>query len=223
MSTQLLSIEAALLSLPQVKAGLNLSEIKKIQRSVTNAQKAKFANTINLSKLVLKAYEWFNSEEAKAIFRDEGVNWSNETFGNKVFGWQKSYFYKVLKAGKLESSVVDLFTAKCDEAEAAGAEPDRSLAGLLKFAKAYEQAQQGSGKQGSEGGGEGEGEGSEAEVETRVATICTLAFKAAEIGAGRNVSVRIDVNGQVNTNNTKEEIELALQFLKAAIAQSEQN
>ena len=118
--SQLLSIESALLALPQVKAGLNIQEIRRVQRSLTNAQKSKFTNTISLSKLVVKAHEWFTSDEGKAVFREEGVTWSNEDFGKKVFGWQKSYFYKVLKAGKLEQSVVDMFNAKCDEAEAQG-------------------------------------------------------------------------------------------------------
>ena len=38
----LLSIETAFLSLPQVKQGLNLSEIRSVQRTITNAKKKKF-------------------------------------------------------------------------------------------------------------------------------------------------------------------------------------
>jgi hypothetical protein len=203
-----------------------------VQRTLTNAQKSKFTNTINLSKLVVKAHEWFTSDEGKAVFREEGVTWSNEEFGNKVFGWQKSYFYKVLKAGKLEQSVVDLFIAKCDEAEAAGQDPNRSLEGLLKFARAAAEAApaaaeaapaEGSGEGDGEGSGEGEGGGNEAAVEVRVPTILTLAFKASELQLGRNVSIRVDVNGQVTTGNTEEEIGLALQFLGQAIASRSSN
>lgn len=230
--SNLLQIESALLALPQVKAGLNINEIRRVRRSLTNAQKSKFTNTINLSKLVVKAHEWFTSDEGKAVFREEGVTWSNEEFGNKVFGWQKSYFYKVLKAGKLEQSVVDLFIAKCDEAEAAGQDPNRSLEGLLKFARAAAEAApaaaeaapaEGSGEGDGEGSGEGEGGGNEAAVEVRVPTILTLAFKASELQLGRNVSIRVDVNGQVTTVNTEEEIGLALQFLGQAIASRSSN
>jgi len=230
--SNLLQIESALLSLPSVKAGLNITEIRRVQRTLTNAQKSKFTNTINLSKLVVKAHEWFTSDEGKAVFREEGVTWSNEEFGNKVFGWQKSYFYKVLKAGKLEQSVVDLFIAKCDEAEAAGQDPNRSLEGLLKFARAAAEAApaaaeaapaEGSGEGDGEGSGEGEGGGNEAAVEVRVPTILTLAFKASELQLGRNVSIRVDVNGQVTTGNTEEEIGLALQFLGQAIASRSSN
>jgi len=218
--SNLLQIESALLALPQVKAGLNITEIRRAQRSLTNAQKSKFTNTINLSKLVVKAHEWFTSDEGKAVFREEGVTWSNEDFGKKVFGWQKSYFYKVLKAGKLKDEVVDLFNAKCDEAEAAGQDPNRSLEGLLKFARAAAETTpaEGSGEGDGEGSGEGESEGNEAAVEVRVPTIMTLSFKASDLQLGRNVSLRVDVNGQVITGNTAEEINLALQFLAQAIA-----
>jgi hypothetical protein len=219
--SNLLQIESALLNLPTVKAGLNITEIRRVQRTLTNAQKSKFTNTINLSKLVVKAHEWFVSDEGKAVFREEGVTWSNEEFGKKVFGWQKSYFYKVLKAGKLQDEVVDLFNTKCDEAEAAGQDPNRSLEGLLKFARAAAEATpaEGSGdEEETEGSGEGEGGGSEAAVEVRVPTILTLSFKASDLQLGRNVSIRVDVNGQVTTGNTEEEINLALQFLSQAIA-----
>lgn len=220
--SNLLQIESALLNLPTVKAGLNINEIRRVRRSLTNAQKSKFTNTINLSKLVVKAHDWFTSDEGKAVFREEGVTWSNEDFGKKVFGWQKSYFYKVLKAGKLQDEVVDLFNAKCDEAEAAGQDPNRSLEGLLKFARAAAEAEtntaEGSGEGEGEGSGEGESEGNEAAVEVRVPTILTLAFKASDLQLGRNVSIRVDVNGQVTTSNSEEEISLAIQFLAQAIA-----
>jgi hypothetical protein len=217
--SNLLQIESGLLSLPQVKAGLQITEIRRVQRTLTNAQKSKFNNTLTLSALVVKAHEWFTSEEGKAVFREEGVTWSNEDFAKKVFGWQKSYFYKVLKAGKLPTEVVDLFNTKCDEAEAEGNEPNRTLEGLLKFAKAHaESSTKGSGDEG-EGEGEGESEGSEAAVEVRVPTVLTLSFKAADLEIGRNVSVRVDLNGQVTTQNTAEEIALAIQFLQSSLNQ----
>lgn len=216
----LLQIESAVLNLPQVKAGLQISEIRRVQRTLTNAQKSKFNNTLTLSALVVKAHEWFTSEEGKAVFREEGVTWSNEDFGKKVFGWQKSYFYKVLKAGKLSQDVVDLFNTKCDEAEAEGNEPNRTLEGLLKFAKSHAegntQTTKGSGDEGEESGEEG---GSEAAVEVRVPTVLTLSFKAADLEIGRNVSVRVDLNGQVTTQNTAEEIALAIAFLQSSLLQ----
>lgn len=212
--SNLLSIEQAFLNLPAVKQGLNLQEIRSVQRTITNAKKKKFEQTLALSKLVTQAVEWFASEEGKSLMNEEGITWSNEEIGQKVFGWQKSFFYKVVKAGKLDEEVVSTFKTKCDEAEAQGQEPNRSLEGLLKFAKQVETGSTGSGE-GAEGSGEGEteGEGTEPQIETRVETILTFTYKS---DAG-NVSVRIDANGNVKTTNTDEQIREAIAVLNFSL------
>ena len=205
--TNLLAIESNFLNLPAVKSALNLSEIRSVQRTITNAKKKKFEQTLTLSKLVTNVVEWFNSEDGKRVCSEEGITWSNEEIGNKVFGWQKSFFYKVVKAGKLEEDVVNTFKAKCDEAEAQGEEPNRSLEGLLKFAKQVET--------GAQGGGQGENEmgdpetTGEAQIEVRAENVFTLKCKVD----GINVSVKIDADGNLTTNNTKEQIEEAIAIL----------
>ena len=207
--SQLLSIETAFLSLPQVKQGLNLSEIRSVQRTITNAKKKKFEQTLALSKLVTQAVDWFQSEDGQRVCTDEGISWSNEEIGQKVFGWQKSFFYKVVKAGRLESTIIENFNAKCNEVEAQGEEPNRSLEGLLKFAKQVEAG----GNAESEGGqGESESE-SEPQVETRVETILTFTYKSE----GGNVSVRIDANGLVKTTNSDEQIREAIAVLNFSL------
>lgn len=192
--SNLLAIETAFLNNAEVRTALNLTEIRTIQRGITNAKKKKFDQTLTLSALVVKAFEWFSSEQGKAKLNEEGLSWSNEEFFNKVFGWQKSFSYKVLKAGKLPTEVVDTFKVKCDELERQGEEPNRSLEGLLKFAKQVESG-------GEEGGGQ--------EVETRAQAIFTLAFKHPE----GNIAVRIDDAGQVKTTNSREEVMSAVSFL----------
>ena len=209
--SQLLSIETAFLSLPQVKQGLNLSEIRSVQRTITNAKKKKFEQTLALSKLVTQAVDWFQSEEGQRVCNDEGISWSNEEIGQKVFGWQKSFFYKVVKAGRLQPEVIESFNVKCNEVEAQGEEPNRSLEGLLKFAKQVES--------GANAGGDGESEmgdpetTGEAQVETRVETILTFTYKN-EAG---NVSVRIDANGLVKTTNSDEQIREAIAVLNFSL------
>lgn len=212
--SNLLSIETAFLNLPQVKQALNLSEIRAVQRTITNAKKKKFEQTLALSKLVTQAVEWFQSEEGKRACNEEGISWSNEEIGLKVFGWQKSYFYKVVKAGKLAIEVVDTFKAKCDEAEAQGQEPNRSLEGLLKFAKQVENTNEAGG---NDGESEGESE-SEPQVETRVETILTFTYKSE----GGNVSVRIDAEGNVKTTNSEEQIREAIAVLQFSIQNQNQ-
>ena len=212
--SNLLSIETAFLNLPQVKQALNLSEIRAVQRTITNAKKKKFEQTLALSKLVTQAVAWFQSEEGKRACAEEGITWSNEEIGLKVFGWQKSFFYKVVKAGRLEAEVVETFKTKCDEAEAQGQEPNRSLEGLLKFAKQVETGSEASG-QGQEAEGESE---NEPQIETRVETILTFTYKSE----GGNVSVRIDAEGNVKTTNSPEQIREAIAVLQFSIQNQNQ-
>jgi hypothetical protein len=205
--SQLLSIETSFLNLPQVKQGLNLQEIRGIQRTITNAKKKKFEQTLALSKLVTQAVDWFQSEDGQRVCSEEGISWNNEEIGQKVFGWQKSFFYKVVKAGRLETTVIDTFNTKCNEAETRGEDPNRSLEGLLKFAKQVEQTNADGGTEGSEEGSE------EAQVETRAETILTFTYK----NESGNVSVRIDANGLVKTTNTDEQIREAIAVLNFSL------
>ena len=192
--SNLLSIEQAFLSLPQVKQALNLQEIRAVQRTIVNAKKKKFEQTLTLSKLVGSVVTWFGSDEGKRLCAEEGITWSNEQIGLKVFGWQKSFFYKVVKASKLKDEVVDTFKAKCDEAEAQGEEPNRSLEGLLKFAKQVENGAQG-------GGTDEQGEGSGAEVDTRPKVLFSFEYKPQPNGSDVTpINLRYGVKLQVLTN-----------------------
>jgi hypothetical protein len=204
MSTNLLSIESAFLSLPEVKRSLNLQAINTLRRADSNAQKKKFENSLQLAKAVKESFNWFSSEEGKAKCNEEGISWSNEEFFQKVFGWQKSFSYKLLKVGKLEDAIVENFNQKCIEVEARGEEAVRSIENLLKFAKQVEQGNE---------GGEEEGEGEGAEVETRAQTIFTMTFKHPD----GNVSLRINESNEVKTTNSPEEIAKAVAFLLSLV------
>lgn len=199
--SNLLSIESAFLNQPEVKRALNLQAINTLRRADSNAQKKKFENSLQLAKAVKESFNWFSSEEGKAKCNEEGISWSNEEFFLKVFGWQKSFSYKLLKVGKLEDAIVEKFNEKCAEVEARGEEAVRSIENLLKFAKVVENGEQ-------EGGNE-EGEGESAEVESRAKTIFTLAFKHPD----GNISVRINEAGEMKTTNTPDQIREAVAFL----------
>jgi hypothetical protein len=176
--SNLLTIERAFLSLPQVKQGLKLAEFKTLQRNVENAQKRKFDGTLDLSKVVLASFEWFKSAEGQALCSEEGISWSSEDFANKVFGYQKSFFYKLTRAGKLETHLVDEFKAKCTELEAEGKTPNRTLEGLLKYAKEVEVSNTAGGQGEGEGDGEGKAEGeNEAQVSTRPQVVWSFEYK----------------------------------------------
>lgn len=206
----LLEIEQRILRNSAVKNGLNLTAISRVQRAVTNAKKQKFNKTLEMSKLVKDAFDWYTSDEGRAIFEEEGISWSNQEFFEKVFGWQKSFAYKVLKAGNLDDAIVERFTELCDNAESEGHQVKRSLEALLKFAK---QSSEESTAEGGEGEGEG-GEGDAPQVEVVVPTAFTMSFKASLFDESlRNVALRVDTEGNVTTSATDEEIKIALEWL----------
>lgn len=214
--SNLLSIETAFLNLPQVKAQLNLTDIKRIQRSIKNAQKSKFGHTMKMSKLVNEAVTFFESTEGKELFAEEGIEWSKKDFGLKVFGWQKSFFYKVIKAGKLDQRIVDAFNEMCD---ANGEDAQRSIAGLLEFSRnidldSLEHNEDATEEQIAEAEQEAITEAVENTTE-RVETIITLSFKNPN---GDNVAWRIDANGEVFTRNTQAQVQEVLAMINGQLS-----
>lgn len=214
--SNLLSIETAFLNLPQVKSAINLSEIKRARRSIENAQKSKFNHTMGMANLVKSAVEWFESEDGKAVFAEEGIQWSKADFGLKVFGWQKSYFYKVVKVATLDERILAAFNTACDNL---GSEANRSLAGLLEFSRdidldSLEHAADATEEQIAEAEEAAIAEAASAVQEERVETMFTMSWKNPE---GRNVAIRVDANGQIITQNDSSEVSAAINFLSNAI------
>lgn len=211
--SNLLSIESAFLNLPQVKQAINLNEIKRAKRNVANAQKRKFEHTMSMAGLVKQAVEWFDSAEGKEVFREEGIQWSKADFGLKVFGWQKSYFYKVIKAANLDPRILQAFNTMCDNA---GEQANRSLAGLLEFSRdidldSLEHSEDATEEEINEAVEQAIEEATEqATQRERVETLITLSFRNPN---GDNVAWRIDANGQVHTRNTAEQVREVLAMI----------
>lgn len=132
-----MQIETDFLSSQQVNSQVDFNTIFNLQNSISNAKKSKFDKSIKLSKLVVESCLWFAQAETKSLLEEEGIEWNNqEVFFNRVFGWQKSFGQKMLKAGKLEQSIVTKFKRECTRAENNGESTNRSIEQLLKFAKA---------------------------------------------------------------------------------------
>lgn len=207
--TQLLSIEQNFLSLPTIKMGFNLTEVNKAKKQITNAQKNKFNHTMHLASVVKTAIEYFKSPQCVAIMQTEGISWNTEMFGEKVFGFKKSYLHKLNRAASLPTQIVEGYNAKCDEM---GEDAKRSLEELLSFAKNVN-------VEVPEGASEEEIEQATADaienasVSERTATIFTMSYKAE----GGNVAVRIDENGKMTTSNSTEDIMNAIAFLQAQL------
>ena len=213
--SQLLEIESAFLSSSEVKDALKLNEVKRVQRSINNAHKSKFNHTTRLANLIGQAVIWFDSEEGKEKLREEGIEWSKEEFGKKTFGYQKSFFYKLIKVSNLDPRILEAFNTKCDEI---GTDANRSIAGLLEFSRDIDLDS----IEVSEDATEEEIAQAEQEViesteveQERTNYLFVMTYKNPQ---GSNLSVRIDDAGNVSGNNL-EEIANAIQFLQQSINQ----
>ena len=211
----LLSIEQNFLNLPTVKSALNLTEVKRTQRSINNAHKSKFNHTMKLTALIKSAVEWFESDEGKDTLREEGIEWNKEAFGKKVFGYQKSFFYKLVKVANLDERIVDAFSSKCDEI---GTDANRSIAGLLDFSRDIDLDNLEVSEDATEEEiTEAENEAIESAIveQDRTNYLFVMTFKNPN---GNNLSVRVDDQGNVTGSNL-EDISIATEFLINAINQ----
>ena len=195
----LLSIESALFNEVSVASAMggSLREIESLISGVADAKKVKFDKSLQLSEIVVKSWKWFNSAQGKTQMDDYGVTWTKEDFYTKLYGWKKSFFYKMLKVGKLQNEqpeTVVQFKNAVAEADANGDSASMSVASLLKFA--------------SNGG-----ETTETASSERTATVFTMTFKGET-----NVSVRIDDQNKVTSTNSREEIIKAIEFLASKIS-----
>ncbi len=209
----LLTIEQNFLNLPTVKDALNLTEVKRTQRNINNAHKSKFNHTMKLTSLIKSAVVWFESEEGKDALREEGIEWNKEDFGKKVFGYQKSFFYKLIKVANLDERIVEAFNTKCDEI---GTDANRSIAGLLDFSRDIdldnlEVSEDATEEEITEA--ENEAIESASVEQERINYLFVMTYKNPQ---GANLSVRIDEDGNVSGNNF-EEIANAITYLQNAI------
>jgi hypothetical protein len=168
---------------------------------------------MKLTSLIKSAVEWFESEEGKDALREEGIEWNKEDFGKKVFGYQKSFFYKLIKVANLDERIVEAFNTKCDEI---GTDANRSIAGLLDFSRDVnldnlEVSEDATEEEITEA--ENEAIESASVEQDRTNYLFVMTYKNPE---GNNLSVRIDEEGNVSGNNL-EEIANAITYLQSAI------
>jgi hypothetical protein len=199
MST-LLAIESHFLTTANAIEGLKLRELRRLTTADMNATKKRFETSLQLSQIVAEGFEWYKSTAGKSTMANEGITWNAEEFALKVYGYQKSFFYKLVKAGAVEENKVEEYKEF---------EPNnRTIEGLLKFIKS-------GGAEGAESKGGEDGE----ETAERPATVLTFTYKTDS----GNVSVRVDSNGVVKTTNTNEQITEAIAFLLASINNQSNN
>lgn len=189
---------------------LNINKVKSLTATLSKSDRTHFTNSLRLAAEVEKGLSWWKSE-GSSLAKEAGIKVDMDTFAREVYGFQKSYLYKLSKAATLPTDTINAYIAACDEDEANGGRPKRSIEALLKWAKGNE----------TEGGEseEGEGEGEEAEGgEVEQKPIITFTCRLKDLGLSeKNVSLRISADGSVSTTATPEAIQQAIAILTSAL------
>ena len=133
--TNLLQNEQAFL---EGNSTLNFNRIRTLTTQLTEGKKKKFDISLKLSEYVKSTKEYFESTEGKDALLEEGITWTTEMMFMKIFGWKKSYCYKLIKLAKLKeenSSVISNWKRECTRLEGEGENVSRSVENCLKYAK----------------------------------------------------------------------------------------
>ena len=206
--TELLTIEENFLSLRKVKSGLRITEFNAISKTLETSSQKKFNACIEMSKIVASAIQWADSPDGQLVFESEGLKWSKDELFRKVFGFQRSYGYKLIRVAKLNDEVIQEFNALCDNDRNAS----RSIESLLKWCASDVTANDGGDTEGDSG------EGSEVGQKA----VFTLSFKAKEVlGSDKNIAFRVNADGEVVTKNSPQEIAQAIEWLKSQLTETE--
>ena len=138
--SQLLQNEQAFL---EGNSALNFRRITTLSTQLTDSKKKKFEVSLELAKHVKTTKNWFDSDEGKDQLIEEGIEWTTELMFLKIFGWKKSYAYKLIKLATLKEenpSIISTWKRECTRLEGEGENVSRSVENLLKFAKESENA-----------------------------------------------------------------------------------
>ena len=192
---------------------LHTSKITNLLSKIGKADKTSFDYTLAMANMVADALSWWKSE-GKESAKAMGYTPNAEQFALDQYGFQKSFMYKLAKVGAMSQETIENFKLACDTDEQNGGRPTRSIEALIKWANAT--PNQEGGEEGEEGGEESEG------AEIKQKPIVTFTCRLADLGLSeKNLSLRIDADGNITTTSTEEQIAQAIAILQSAIAQSQ--
>jgi len=191
---------------------LHTSKITSLLSKIGKADRTSFDYTLAMATMVADALAWWKAE-GKESAKAMGYTPNAEQFAIDQYGFQKSFMYKLAKVGAMPQETIANFKLACDTDEQNGGRPTRSIEALIKWANATPN---------EEGGEDGE-EGGEEGAEIKQKPIVTFTGRLADLGlSDKNLSLRIDADGNITTTSTAEQIAQAVAILQSALSQSQQ-
>jgi hypothetical protein len=191
----------------QQQSALNIAKVQTIKNAIQTSDAKRFENSLHLAELIGKAHQWIKDAEGQSLLKSSGLGM--DAFILEVYGFQKSFYYKLVKASAVPAEVLSEFRKQTEALKAKDLSAPLSIEALLKYASEAKLETQ------SEASEDGESEGSAKEVQAKAAAVVTLAFKVEGLEA---VALRINDNGELITKATPEAIAVALEFLAKAVA-----
>lgn len=181
----------------EVKDVLNLDEFNRIKKALNQGKATRLRNTLKLAAIASAAIRTFKTDEFKQRMQSAGVNWTIAEFSENVFGFQRSFLYKLLRASELPTEMVEKFI------EQSTIEDSVSLAELLKYANSPEAI--------------GEDTDGEAETETEEAAekptqVLKVTYTQAD---GKKLSISVMSDNTAKVNGEKTDINKIIEILKA--------
>lgn len=188
---------------------LKLTQVNALINAINKSDAKRFENSLTLAGLIADGNKWLKDAEGQTWLKSTKM--AMDEFILKTYGFQKSFYYKLLKAANVPADVVKEFTAQTAKLKDANLSAPLSIEALLKYAS---EAKLESNEAG-DGDGDGDGENEATEVKAKAKAVLTFTFK---IDGFEPVSLRIDDNGEFKTSASAENIAVALDYLSQAIA-----
>ena len=123
---------------PELNDGLQISEIRALERSISTADLNRLKKMIKLGGLMQRVCQWYDSPDVRDKFESFGLTWSREDIANKVFLISKAQMFKNIKAFELDSEnegYLTAFKGQITRLRNNGVKVSQSLENYIKFVK----------------------------------------------------------------------------------------
>lgn len=123
---------------PELNDGLQISEIRALERSISTADLNRLKKMIKLGGLMQRVCQWYDTPDVRDKFESFGLTWSREDIANKVFLISKAQMFKNIKAFELDSEnegYLTAFKGQITRLRNNGVKVSQSLENYIKFVK----------------------------------------------------------------------------------------
>lgn len=123
---------------PELNDGLQIPEIRALERSISTADLNRLKKMIKLGGLMQRVCQWYDSPDVRDKFESFGLTWSREDIANKVFLISKAQMFKNIKAFELDSEndgYLTAFKGQITRLRNNGVKVSQSLENYIKFVK----------------------------------------------------------------------------------------